>query len=355
MNKIQLLKEPGYIYDLNYIFFLKFNKEIYLNNVSDEYKKEYMKNVSEIEIRFGEIPDDLYVFFHAIENKRAFLPNIYFTPYKEQFATTFNFKFLLKELSDQNRLIRNLIKFYLYDLSDEETEECLKDVTKLFYHIKTSHYSDEEKSKLYEFFINPAPYIQTLQFELLEKDAILSEYYKNNYQKILDIYNNTTYDELIGQLSSLGNLSFLTENGETFYTSYCLLNKYVIAIHCLKIGVASLLGCNYSSMIGVRDKKKNPNLGDFCFALCEESRVKILQFLFERGEATCKDLEKEFTFSGSTAYHHITIMTRLGLVKTRNEGKTIFYSVDNIYVYDIIDILKNLLAKKGTQHEKKLE
>ena len=189
----------------------------------------------------------------------------------------------------------------------------------------------------------------------MEKDAILSEYYKNNYQIILDIYNNTTYDELINQLGYIRDLNFVNKDGENLYTSYCLLNKYVVAVHCLKIGVASLLGCDYISLIDRKNKIKNPNLGDFCFGLCEESRVKILQFLFERGESTCKDLEKEFTFSGSTAYHHITIMTRLGLVKTRNEGKTIFYSVNNIYVYDIIDILKNLLAKKGTHHEKKLE
>lgn len=346
MNKIQLLKEPGYIYDLYYIFCLRFNKEMYLDDVEDEKKKEYLNSIGEIEMRFGEIPNDLYVFFHSIENGRAFFPTFYFTPYKEQFATTFNFKFLMKELSDQNSLIKNLVKFYLYDLSDEETEECLKDVTKLFYHIKTSHYSDEEKSKLYEFFINPAPYIQTLQFELLEKDAILSEYYKNNYQIILDIYNNTTYDELINQLGYIRDLNFVNKDEENLYTSYCLLNKYVISLYYLKIGVASLLGCDYVSLIDNKEKIKNPNLGDFCFGLCEESRVKILQFLFERGEATCKDLEKEFTFSGSTAYHHITIMTKLGLVKTRNEGKTIFYSVNNKYVYDVIDILKNLLTKK---------
>ena len=354
MNKIQLLKEPGYIYDLIFIFYVKFNNELCLSLLPDDKKSEYMVSIKGISTRFGEIPDDLYVFFHAIEKRNAFLPTFYFNPYKEDFTTSYNFKFLLNALSDQNKLIRNLIKFYFYDLDNESIDECMNNVTKLFYHIKNSHYSNAEKNKLYEFFINPAPYIQTLQFELLEKDALLSEYYKNNYQKILDIYNETTYDELVNQLCSLRNLSFINENGETLYTSYCLLNKYVISLHYLKIGVASLLGCDYISLIDNKEKIKNPNLGDFCFALCEESRVKILQFLFERGEASCKDLEKEFTFSGSTAYHHITIMTRLGLVKTRNEGKTIFYSVNDRYVYEIIYILNNLV-KMGNKNEKNLE
>ena len=51
----------------------------------------------------------------------------------------------------------------------------------------------------------------------------------------------------------------------------------------------------------------------------------------ERKEVTCKDLEKTFNFSGSTAYHHITILTKIGAVKIRNEGKTIFYSLNRKY------------------------
>ena len=96
-----------------------------------------------------------------------------------------------------------------------------------------------------------------------------------------------------------------------------------------------------------KDQSEEPDLCSLGTALCEESRIKILNFLLEREEVTCKDLEKEFSFSGSTAYHHINIMAKSGLVKTRNEGKTILYSINAKYIRNIIGVFNNFLKKKG--------
>ena len=113
-------------------------------------------------------------------------------------------------------------------------------------------------------------------------------------------------------------------------------------------GFLSLLGCQYMNILTfAKNQNTESNLYNFGVALCEDSRVKILNFLVERGEVSCKDLEKEFSFSGSTAYHHINIMTKSGLVKTRNEGKTILYSLNKKYVTNLIDTLNKLLNRKG--------
>ena len=49
INKIQLLKEPGYIYDLNFIFCLKFNTQLYIDTLPSDNKKEenttYFKDI----------------------------------------------------------------------------------------------------------------------------------------------------------------------------------------------------------------------------------------------------------------------------------------------------------------------
>ena len=297
--------------------------------------------------RFDDIPDDLYVFFHANETGRAFLPTFYFDPYKNQFATTYNFKYLQKELSDQDRLIRNLIKFYFYDFDDDEVERCASSLNHVFSAVKNSEYSEEEKNKLYEFFIDPSRYIQLLQYELMQKEFMLSEYYKDSYQKIIDLYNQTTFESLCLQLSDFEDL-IIDNNTEILYVSYCLLNKFCISVCFLENSFLPLLGCEYMSILGyAKDRDRDPELFSFGTALCEESRVKILNFLIEREEVTCKDLEKEFSFSGSTAYHHITIMTKAGLVKTRNEGKTILYSLNRQYVTDIINVLNKILNKRG--------
>ena len=348
MNKIQLLKEPGYLYDLNFIFCLKFNTRLYIDTLpNDNKKEETVKYFHEILNRFHDIPKDLYVFFHAIKTERAFLPTFYFNPYKNQFATTYNFQFLQKELSDHHKLIRNLIRFYFHEFDNETIEQCASSLNQVFSAIKNSDYSEEEKNKLYEFFIDPSRYIQLLQYELMQKEFMLSEYYKDNYQKIIDLYNQTTFESICLQLKGFEDL-VVDNDAEILYVSYCLLNKFCISLWFLENGFLPLLGCEYMSILGyAKDLDRDPELYGFGTALCEESRVKILNFLIEREEITCKDLEKEFSFSGSTAYHHINIMTKSGLVKTRNEGKTILYRLNRQYITSIINVLQKILNKKG--------
>jgi len=347
MNKIQLLKEPGYIYDLNFIFCLRFNTQLYIDALpSDNKKEENVKSFMEILNRFQDIPDDLYVFFHAIETGRAFLPTFYFNPYKDNFPTVYNFKYFLKEVSDRDKLVRNVIRFYFCDLDDDAVEQCASSLNEIFSHIKNSEYSDEEKNKLYEFFIDPSRYLQLLQYELMQKEIMLSDYYKDHFQKIIDLYNRTTFESLYLHLKDLRAL-VIDKDADILYVSYCLLNKFCVSVWFLEDGFLPLLGCEYMSILGyTKDTCMESELYGFGTALCEESRIKILNYLIEREEVTCKDLEKKFSFSGSTAYHHINIMTKAGLVKTRNEGKTVLYSLNKKYISNVISVLNKILVNK---------
>ncbi len=345
MSKIQLLKEPGYLYDLCFVFYLKFNTQMYIDNLPNGSQKEQdIERAKELLTRFDEIPDDLYVFFHAIETGRIFLTTHYFSPYKNQFATTYNFKLLLEELSDRDKLVRNLIKYYFYDLDDGAVEQCAASLPRVFSCIKNSDYSDKVKNKLYEFFIDPDRYIQLLRYELIQKESVLSAYYKDHYQKIIDLYNQTSFESLHTQLREHTNIN-LDGDAEICYVSFCLLNKYLVSVWFLENAFLPLLGCEYTTILGqLKESSQDVDLCSFGTAVCEESRVKILNFILERGEVTCKDLEREFSFSGSTAYHHIILMTKAGLLKTRNEGKTILYSLNRQYVASVIHLL-NKFAK----------
>ena len=342
MPNIKVLKDPGFLYDLNYLFYAKFNTQLCVDSLADEAKKEaYKKYLKETLKYFGDISDDLYVFYHAIKNGRCFITTYYMNPYKEHFSTDFNFKFFKNLLSDTDGMIRNLIQFYLYDLSEEALEECLSSTEKLFSYIKASKYTSEEKSKLYEFFINPTPYFQTLQYELIEKEILLSAYYKDNYDKIIEAHNNTTFEVLCQPVTGEKDLSFLNDNDQVLYTSYCLLHKYYMNLWFVTKGVVYLLGCDYFTIINEAIKSnRKPPLQDLCASLSEASRVQILELLLQRNEVTCKDLEKIFNFSGSTAYHHISLLTKVGAVKVRNEGKTIYYSLNRKYFDTMRAVLK---------------
>ena len=337
MANIKVLKDPGFLYDLNYLFYAKFNTQLCVDSLADETKKEaYKKYLKETLQHFGDISDDLYVFYHAIKNGRCFITTYYMDRYKQQFATNFDFKYLKNLLSDTEQMKKNLIRFYLHDLSEEELEDCFLSTSKLVANIKKSKYSGDEKSKLYEFFIDPIPYIQTLQYELIEKEILLSAYYKENYDKIIEAHNNTTFEVLSQHVKGEKDLSFLQDEEQSLYTSFCLLNKYFMKLLFNSEGAIYLLGYDYVSIIDalVKAQKKQP-LEELCGALSETSRMQILHLLLGRKEVTCKDLEKHFNFSGSTAYHHISLLTKAGAVKVRNEGKTIYYSLNRKY-FDMI-------------------
>ena len=337
MTNIKVLKDPGFLYDLNYLFFAKFNMQFCIDSLSDKTRKEdYSKYLGEILHQFGDISEDLYVFYHAIKNGRCFITTYYMDIHKNQFSTDFNFKYFKNLLSDTDRLLQNIIQFYLYNLSREELEECFLSTSTLFLHIKESKYSDEEKSKLYEFFINPTPYFQVLQSELIEKEILLSAYYKDNYEIILDAHNKTTFEVLSENIKGIRDLSFLQREKQNLYTSFCLLNKYYMQLFFVSDGAVYLLGYDYLSIVNaILNNKKTHSLEKMCYALSEPSRVQILRLLLEQKEVTCKDLENIFAFSGSTAYHHVTFLAKIDAVKVRNEGKTIYYSLNRKY-FDIM-------------------
>ena len=345
MTRLKLLRDPGFIYDLNFIFCLKFNKKEYISQLpSDKTKTGKIKNFDEVEKHFGDISDELYVFYHSIENGRTFVPKYYFEPYQDRFATDYNFDFMMKELSDREKLIRNLIKFYFYNLSEEEIEKCAASLKEISSRIKSSEYSDEEKRRLYEFFIDPTPCINRLYYELIEKEIKLENYYKEHYQKVIDLYNNTTFENLCKQFKDIRGLYFLKENNEEAYISYCLLNISLVCLSYIDTGALTLLGIKYIEEIAsIVEDQLNDGLCNFGISIGDESREKIFKFIFDRSEITAKDLEREFNFSGSTSYHHITLMTRIGLLKTRNEGKTVLYSVNKSYLKKITNYFIKIL------------
>ena len=344
MASIKVLKEPGFIYDLNFLFYAKFNTQLCVDSLPDAAKREsYKKHLNDILSRFGDIPDELYVFYHANTNGRCFMTTAYISACKDRFATDFDFKYFKSLFSDVDSLTRKLISFYLHDLSDEELEECHSSATTFFSYIKASGYSDEEKSKLYEFFIDPEPYIQTLMSELTEKEIRLSAYYKDNYQLIIDVHNDTTFDSLCENVKDVKDLSFLRSEDQLLYVSFCLLNKHCMYMFFIPDGAMYMLGYDYGSIISALKKHRLSHpLDEMCVALGDRSRMQILRMLAEHKELSRKDFERTLDLSGTTAYHHLTLLTGVGAVKVRNKGKTIYYSLNKEFCNTLTEQLKVL-------------
>lgn len=348
MQNIKLVKDPGYLNDLNYIFFSYFNKEYclqhHINKDDVEGEKAHYEQIAKL---FGAIPDDLYVFFHALENGIGFFHFNYISKYKAHFTLDYDFSFVQKELSNYSKVVERLIRFYFPNINKEEAQHLVESREELFELVKRSAYSDTEKSRLYEFFMMPVSYIQKLQYELMAKELLLSAYYEKNYSHILDTYNGLSYEIIAKQIEPLEITGLLINEQDELYLSFCLINKNYVNFSPLENGFVCLFGYDYLCTINyLQSRQEKFKLDDIGSALSEASRVQILELMQERGEINCKELERVFNFSGSTAYHHLSLMLKYGVIKTRNIGKTIYYSVNQECFEALIGYLKKFTERK---------
>lgn len=349
MRPFKFIKGPGYVYDLFYIFSLYFNQKERLDldtNPHDLDNDTAFQN--QILQDFSPFSDELELFFHLKKNSRGFLPTYYFNPYQNRFSTDFDFNFLLQELMDHDRLIENLIEFYFPDMDREEIRKSKDSIQEMSKRIDTAEEYDELiKRKLYSFLVNPELIIQKLTYELMAKELKLSQYYEKNYEQIVDMQNSFDFDMLSQQIKEFRDIDFSKEETSQVCISTCLLHKNCVCLFLQPKDMVILLGYDYKESIQFYHlKKKLPNLKEFGDIITEQNRIDILNLLVERNEITIKELEKLLDFSGSTAYYHLTMMMRYNMVKTRNVGRTVLYSLNEQYFESIIKVLSKYLKKE---------
>ncbi len=76
-------------------------------------------------------------------------------------------------------------------------------------------------------------------------------------------------------------------------------------------------------------------------ALAHESRLMVLCALSE-GELAVKDLNERVPVSQSVLSQHLAVLRREGLVDTRREAQTIYYSLADGPAHAVIDLLHDL-------------
>jgi len=66
------------------------------------------------------------------------------------------------------------------------------------------------------------------------------------------------------------------------------------------------------------------NCVEFCKALADPTRQKILEMLLEE-EKIVSEIVEEFNLSQPTVSHHLEILNRYNLLSSRRDGKQIYY------------------------------
>lgn len=342
MREIKFLKEPGYIFDIFFLFTLKFNLEYFLANGINYNKAnedtEYYRNVLK---DFSPIPDDLRIFFHLSPAKKSFMSYCYFEPYVAQLLyETYNLRSVLDLLSNEKEVSKKLIKFYFNDIDEKTLEECQNSLPALNKLIKESKYSGDIKSALYSYFIDPSPYIRELCYQLMQKDLEMNSR-KKTYEAIDEkLYRDFNLEELTYEIGKNKSNSISISYFDDIVVSFCFYNKNLIKSRFPGNELLLLLGMDYKDTVKyLATQTQTPDLEAFGNAISETNRINILMFIAEKGEITIKDIEQEFGFTGTNSYYHLSIMIKAGMLKTRNSGRTVLYSINKDYFKSLCSVL----------------
>jgi len=83
---------------------------------------------------------------------------------------------------------------------------------------------------------------------------------------------------------------------------------------------------------------------EFCKALADDTRQRILAMLLER-EMCVGEIVDTFGTSQPTISHHLNVLKQLGLVTSRKEGKQVYYAINRD---NVIECCGKLIAKFST-------
>lgn len=79
-------------------------------------------------------------------------------------------------------------------------------------------------------------------------------------------------------------------------------------------------------------------LADLFKVFGDSTRLRILNALFEQEEYSVYDLSDTLQMTQSATSHQLKVLKQARLVKSRREGKQIFYSLDDDHVRTMISM-----------------
>lgn len=339
------------MYDLFFIFTLYFNEEYcHTNFINYRKSSEDVKHFKKALEEFGPFSDDLLLFFYLNLNSYecSFMTTFYYLPYKNKLLDgSYNLSMIQNELLNHDEVIDNILKYYFKDVPEDTLKKCRESLSIANTIIRESGYDDRIKSALYSFLIDPLPIIQRLSYELMTKEFLLSKQYEKHYAGLISLQEKFDYNAVSAELKNLVSFSIDIDFAPEIVISFCCNNKNHIRAINYRNSVLLILGTDYVDIMQYLSNKTTvAELHEFGTAISEKNRVAILQFIHESKEVTIKEIEQTLDLAGTNAYYHLALMIRTGMLKTRNQGRTILYSIDHKFFDIISETIKKYSYKK---------
>ena len=94
---------------------------------------------------------------------------------------------------------------------------------------------------------------------------------------------------------------------------------------------------------------------DLFRTLANPVRIRILEVLRDAGSLTVSDIQQQVGVEPSNVSQHLSILRSHGLVVTRREGTSIWYSVAAPDLYKLLDVARAIFKKRVTAQTRMLK
>ncbi len=312
MDSTKFVSRFGNMYDLLFLYKLYFNKAEWMSEFSLHKKVErdnlfYERTVSE----FGEFPAELKIFCTMNEDDLTFLDTLYFDLLEQDIELTF--QAFSAKLEEEEFLKQQVFRFYLgIDITGKTMLEIAEKVD-------GSYYSEEIKHLLLSFYIKPEKYQKVLIYDLISKEAMLTNYYQRNFKTVTKAQETFEEDNID---------SFINSKKETLCSIALIAKNMIISREIGEYNVV-ILGSDYQEVLQERESDgEAPDLIGFGKVMSEQNRVVILDMLLEHKELSTSDIARRLKVSVNAAYYHLNMMTDIDMLFSRNEGRTVYFKIN---------------------------
>ena len=84
---------------------------------------------------------------------------------------------------------------------------------------------------------------------------------------------------------------------------------------------------------------------EFCKGMAHPTRIHILRTL-KQGEMPVNELAKAVGVTQANASHHLAILRQFGLLRTRRDGSTVYYSITDHRIVEACELVRSCIGER---------
>lgn len=246
-------------------------------------------------------------------------------------------------LQNDEKLVTKLLMYYFPALTEAEAEALKSSPKKAVPMIREAQGVDSEiKIDLMDIILNEEQNVQKLLGEILNREPGIKELRAKRAAEFADLQLSFDAKKVADFLKNDRRIKLDVSIFPNWFVTFTLFPMDMIKLYWTDDQLLLLLGTVYQNTIEqYANLMSKVNLQVVGAALAEKNRLEFLDYLLEKGEATGKDIERDFHLTGTNTYYHLSYLTRAGLLQTRSRGRNIVYSIDP----EAIRAIKECLSK----------